>query len=193
MNYKAYTQEPHAALIEIKRAFDEEKVYKAQSICLSYFNYLENQHHINKALDYYSKDDVYKYMQKHMKGELASANISEGNLGDFKLEIESIRKDRQELATIMKAIEQFCVDNNMEMEGLLTKYLPKQIKNMTKEELVELSKAVTERQKNRVAMSKDVAPMPTFEEMESLAKAQTERATAAFENTMRAAGALFKD
>lgn len=177
MKYKAYEKNPHIALEEIKQAFDNEKPYKAQSLCLAYFSYLENQRHIDMALDYHSKDDVYKYVQKHLTGELTPADKSNASfLEDFKDQSERIRKDREDLATVMKAVEMFCADNGMEMEGLLAKYLPKQVKDMSQEELVELNKAINERQKGKVAISKDIAPIPTYEEMEALAKAQTERA-----------------
>jgi vacuolar-type H+-ATPase subunit I/STV1 len=169
MNYKAYTQDPHIALLEIKKAFDDEKPYKAQSLCLAYFSCLENQRHINKALDYASKDDVYKYVSKHMNGcNDTVSNVSE-YIEEYKERLEELRQQSKEYKEATTVLEKFCVDNKIDLDSLIEQYLKK-----SKEELIEANKAVNERQANMVATSKDVAPMPTPEEYEKLMQADSD-------------------
>jgi hypothetical protein len=110
MKYKTYEQNPHAALIEIKRAFEEEKPYKAQSTCLLYFSYLENQRQVNKALDYIAKDDVYNYLKASM--EKRSIEVSQV---DRDAELINVRRYEQTLKELnehkefLASVKDFCI------------------------------------------------------------------------------------
>lgn len=169
MNYKVCIQEPHITLVEIKKAFDEEKPYKAQSICLSYFSHLENHNHVKQAIDYHTKDDVYNYIKKHMNN--GNANVDKANeyIEKYKEKLEEIREQSKEYEQTMLVLEKICVDNKIDLHLLVEQHFKK-----SQKELVEANKSVTERQNGKVATSKEVAPMPMGEEYEKLMQADAE-------------------
>jgi len=165
MKYSAYKQDPHTILSEIKKAFEDEKPYKAQSLCLSYFTALENQRHIDKALNYAEKDNVYNYMVKAMNGVGSSSRDNEYYIEQYSAKTEELKKQIQKYSQAAKAIELFCADNKLDIDAITEKYCGKKIENMSREELIEANNAITERQKNVKVGSADAAPMPLEEEL----------------------------
>jgi len=192
MKYKAYEQNPHTALLEIKQAFDDEKPYKAQSLCLAYFTYLENQRHITTALDYHAKDDVYKYVIKQMNGKNDKVKYDH-YIESYKLKIEQLRKDSKEFTESTAALKQFCESNGLDLDSLTEQFLQKSLK--TREQLIEANKAVNERQAGKVAKSEDSAPQPNPEEyrklMEDAAKFNEELASSLTEKLSELEEELF--
>jgi hypothetical protein len=186
MKYKAYEQNPHSALEEIKKAFDEEKPYKAQSLCLAYFNYLENQRHIDKALDYASKDDVYKHVLKHMSGEVRSEPSANFYIDRFKEKIEKLEEQSKEFTEAQGVLQRFCEDNNIDLNALVDQYSKKLAKNMTPEELQKANEEVTKRQEGKIVISsKDMKLMPIGEEFYKLMEEQAKRNEEFYSNSWK--------
>jgi intergrase/recombinase len=169
MKYKPYEQDPHSALEQVKAAFDDEKPYKAQAICLNYFMYIENQRQINKALDYSSKDEVYKYLVKEMENK--SKNKIDQYVEEYKIKIEETKRESEKYSKALAALEKNCTENGIDLNALVNK-LPNK---MTKEELIEANKDIIKRQKGKLSTyPSDAVPQPTFEQMKELAEKQSE-------------------
>lgn len=129
---------------------------------------LETNQHIQRALDYAAKDNVYNYLIEKMKEPKKIAD-NENGLGIYKGEIERLRDQGNSYAIAKAAMEQFCSENGMDLDALVDQFKQKH-KQMTREELIERNKAVTERQKGKIARSAETQPMPTQEEFEKLAE-----------------------
>jgi hypothetical protein len=168
MNYKAHEPNPHNTLSQIKILLEKEEFYQAWIVCSQYFMGVETNYHIQKALDFASKDNVYKYLIKHMN-EPHNTKPTVDGLKIYEEAAENMKKEGESYAIAKAAMEQFCSANNMDLDSLIKEFNQKN-KKMTREELIEMNKAVTERQAGKFARTKDVATTPTPEELESLAK-----------------------
>jgi len=69
----------------------------------------------------------------------------------------------KELNYALTIIKKFCADNGFDLSPLLGRHV-KQISEMTREEIMELNKGVTERQSVKTANNSVKASMPTYED-----------------------------
>ena len=168
MDYKAYEPNPHSTLSQIKNLLEKEEFYQAWIVCSQYFMGLETNNHIRRALDYAAKDNVYKYLVKSMN-EPSKTKQADRTLETYKRAEENLKAQGQSYAVAKAAMEEFCTDNNMDMETLVEQFSQKH-KKLSREELIEKNKAINERQADKFAKAIDAVPQPTREELEILTK-----------------------
>jgi hypothetical protein len=85
------------------------------------------------------------------------------------IQLNTASDEIKELNLALSVIKKFCADNGLDLSPLIG-HQRKQISEMTKAEIIELNKGVTERQASKVAKSADATPMPNEEEMAKLMK-----------------------
>lgn len=169
MNYKAYEPSPHSTLSQIKTLLEKEQFYQAWIVCSQYFMGLETNAHIRKALEGAAKDNVYNYLVKHINEGHDTKHVSkiDNQLEIYRNAEENLKKQGESYAVAKAAMEEFCADNNMDLNALVEQFKQKHQK-LTREELIEKNKAVAERQAGKFAPTKDAIPMPMGEEYHKL-------------------------
>ena len=125
-------------------------------------------YHIRKALERAAKEDVYNYMVEKMKTP-RNLKQEEQNLNIYESATEELKEQGRSYAVAKAAMEEFCTDNEMDLNSMVDQFSQKH-KKLTREELIEANKAVAARQAGKFAKPSEMAPVPTPEGLDKIAK-----------------------